>query len=519
MDSDVTRGHASEAERSDARSVERSELSLRRIVDGIPGLVCTMDARGELEFVNQQITDFMGRTLEELRDWRPFLHDEDRDEVVRRWSHSLETGVPYEIEHRIPRADGVFRWFQVRGMPMRDANGSIVRWCVLLSDIDDRKTAEDASRARERELRALVDSFPGMIAVANADGQHEYANKRVMDYVGQTLAEVADLGWLGGIHPDEREAVRDTWLRSVASGEPMDVDHRWRRFDGVYRWFHARVEPLRDDDGKIVRWYGLLVDVDDRRRAEETLRRSEAQLAHVARVTTMGELTASIAHEVNQPLTAIVNNANACLGLLPESLPQLHEVREALHDIVDDGDRASAILARVRQLVKKAPIERALLDLADVVADVLAITAHESARRDVTVRLELADDLPPVLGDRVQLAQVLLNLVVNGMDASTHVGDARRVLVVRGLSTMRDGATRVVLRVEDAGIGLPREAIDRLFEPFYTTKPDGMGMGLAISRSIVDAHGGRLWVEPNTNAGTIVAFDLPAAAATTVDRA
>ncbi|MBY0276901.1 PAS domain-containing protein [Candidatus Binatia bacterium] len=502
----------------DDRSPERSEPSFRQIVDGIHGLVCTMDARGELEFVNQQIVDFTGRTFEELRDWQPLLHEEDRDEVVRRWSHAVATGLPYESEHRIPRADGVFRWFHVRGMPMRDASGSIVRWCVLLVDIDDRRSAEEVSKARERELRLLIDSFPGMVAVASADGQHEYANKRVMDYVGQTLAEAAGLGWLGGIHPDDREAVRAAWLRSVASAEPMDVQHRWRRFDGVYRWFHARVEPLFDENGRVIRWYGLLVDVDDRKRAEETLRRSEAQLAHVTRVTTMGELTASIAHEVNQPLTAIVNNANACLGLLPESMPDLHEVREALRDIVDDGDRASAIIARVRRLVKNAPFESVLLDLRDVVHDVVTLATHESTRRAVTVRVDLADDLPPVVGDRVQLAQVLMNLVVNAMDAMTTADEPRRVLVVRGRRAMHDGAARVALHVEDAGIGLSREAMERLFEPFYTTKANGLGMGLAISRSIVDAHGGRLWVEPHPDAGTIVSFDLPVATAMTADR-
>lgn len=478
-----------------------------------------MDTRGELEFVNQQIIDFTGRTFEELCDWRPLLHEEDRDEVVRRWSNVVATGLPYDIEHRIQRADGVYRWFHVRGMPMRDASGSIVRWCVLLVDVGDRKSAEEASKARERELRLLLDNFPGMVAVASADGRHEYANKPVMDYVGQTLAEVEGLGWLGGIHPDEREAVQQAWLRSVASGEPMDVHHRWRRFDGVYRWFHARVEPLCDEHGSVIRWYGLLVDVDDRKRAEETLRRSELQLAHVTRVTTMGELTASIAHEVNQPLTAIVNNANACLGLLRAAASKLDEVREALRDIIEDGERASAIIARVRRLVKKAPFESALLDVKDVVNDVVALAAHESTRRGVIVRVELANDLPPVVGDRVQLAQVLLNLVVNGMDAMATADERRRVLVVRGRRAMHDGAARVVLHVEDAGTGLSREAMDRLFEPFYTTKANGMGMGLAISRSIVDAHGGRLWVEPNPDAGTIVSFDLPEATAMKADRA
>ena len=485
-----------------------AEQSSRLIVDGIPGFVCTMGATGEVEFVNQRMLDYMGRTIEELRDWRPLLHEDDRDHVVSQWSRSVETGLDYDVEHRIPRADGVYRWFQVRGVAMRDAGGRIVRWYVLLTDIDDRKRAEDASRESARELRLLVDGFPGMIAVANAEGQHEYANKRAMDYVGQTLAEAANLGWLGSIHPDERESVRSAWLRAVSRKEPMDVNHRWRRFDGVYRWFHARVEPLLDEHGRVIRWYGLLVDVHDRRLAEEALRRSQAELAHATRLTTLGELTASIAHEVNQPLTAIANNAATCLGLLPES-QHLDEVRDALTDIVADGERASAIIARVRQLVKKAPFESAALDLREVVSDVLMLASHESAGRGVAVRTELADDLPRVFADRVQLQQVLLNLLVNGMDAMSTVDESRRVLVVRGVCGTLDGAARAVLSVEDAGVGLPREAMERLFEPFYTTKANGMGMGLAISRSIVDAHGGRLWTEPKRGAGTIFSFDLP----------
>jgi hypothetical protein len=226
-------------------------------------------------------------------------------------------------------------------------------------------------------------------------------------------------------------------------------------------------------------------------------------------VTTLGELTASIAHEVNQPLTAIANNAAACLALLPESGRRLDELRDALADIVADGDRASAIIARVRQLVKKTPFKSAVLELKDVVTDVVALASRESTGRGVTIRTELADDLPPVVADRVQLQQVLLNLLVNGMDAMSAVDESRRILVVRGVCGTRDGSARAILSVEDAGTGLPREATERLFEPFYTTKTNGMGMGLAISRSIVDAHGGRLWTEPKRDAGTIFSFDVP----------
>jgi PAS domain S-box-containing protein len=614
------------------RSAE--EATFRLIVDSIPGFVSTMSAAGEVEFVNQRILDYMGTTLEELRDWGVTLHEDDRARVIHQWSRSVETGQPYDVEHRIRRADGVYRWFHVRGLALRDTEGRIVRWYVLLADIDDRKRAEETLEESERTLRLLIESIPGMIAVSGADGDLEYVNQRLLDFVGTELADLTNLGWTRVLHPEDAGAVVDDWRHSLETGQPLDVTFRIRRADGVYRWFHSRmepllsdqgrivrwyalfwdvderkqaeaalqaseralrllvdtlpgmvsvasaegtheysnrrvsdflgkelrnvgyrydihpddlaavgnewrrctkageamdltyrlrrfdgvyrwvncrVEPLLDEQGNIVRWYALLVDVDDQKKAEEALRTSQAALAHVTRVVTMGELTASIAHEVNQPLAAVVNNANACLGLLPDDVPHLEEVRNALGDIVGDADRASAVLARVRQLAKRAPFESTRLDLREVVADVLALARHESATRRVTIRTELPDELPPVLGDRVQLQQVLLNLVVNGLDAMSAVEESERMLTIGGRCETRAGMPEVVLSVQDAGIGFAAAGMGRLFEAFYTTKPQGMGMGLAISRSIIAAHGGRLWAEPNRGPGATFVLSLPAA--------
>ncbi len=236
----------------------------------------------------------------------------------------------------------------------------------------------------------------------------------------------------------------------------------------------------------------------------------------------MGELTASIAHEVNQPLTAVVNNANACISLLDPAaqLPcesaaggasNLEEVRDALTEIIDDTNRASAVIARVRQLAKKAPFERTLLNLSEVISDVCALARYESASRRVTMRTDLSEDLPPVSGDRVQLQQVLLNLVMNGMDAMNTVEESRRVLIITGRRQTRIGRLGALLGVQDAGTGFKPAELDRLFEAFYTTKPHGLGMGLTICRSIIEAHGGRLWAEPNQGPGATFLFTLPAA--------
>jgi C4-dicarboxylate-specific signal transduction histidine kinase len=241
------------------------------------------------------------------------------------------------------------------------------------------------------------------------------------------------------------------------------------------------------------------------------VRKTHAQLAHVTRVTALGELAASVAHEVNQPLTAIINNANACLALLPTGVGELDEVCKALAEIADDADRASAVLARIRGLVKKSPLEKARLHLRDVVSAVLVLVRPEAAARRVTVQAQIPEDLPLTFGDRVQLQQVLLNLVMNGMDAMNSVEEQKRLLLISGRRDAYDGWPAATISVKDFGIGLKAEEMERLFDAFYTTKPQGMGMGLAISRSIVEEHGGRLWAEPNKGPGATFLFSLPAA--------
>ncbi len=287
--------------------------------------------------------------------------------------------------------------------------------------------------------------------------------------------------------------------------------------DGSVIYLATSGRPMFDANGRFLGYRGVSSDVTVAVRAEQTekaLRLAQAELAHVTRVTTLGEVTASFAHEVNQPLAAIVNNANACLGLLPSGRSDLAEVREALTDIVGDGERASAIIQRVRALATRSPSEKAPLQLRDVVADVAALAASESAARRVTIRADVAADIPVVAGDRVQLQQVLLNLVVNGMDAMSGVAEPERLLEIRGRADTCDGAQVATISVVDHGIGLEAEQMGRLFEAFYTTKPNGMGLGLAISRSIIEMHGGRLWAEQNQGQGASFTFSVPAAAST-----
>jgi PAS domain S-box-containing protein len=372
-----------------------------------------------------------------------------------------------------------------------------------------RKSFREIEALRD-QLRLIIDTIPGLIWSAFPDGSVDFANRRWLEYTGLSLEDARGRGWESAVHPEDAARLEE-WRQVLATGQPVESEFRLRRADGEYRWVLTRAMSLRNELGNIVKWYGTSTDIEQLKRAEENARKMHAQLAHVTRLTTLGELAASIAHEINQPLTAITNNGNACLDLLPSGTPEVDEVREALSDIVNDADRASAVLARIRALAKKAPLEKRRLDLREVVSPVLILAKHESATRRVSMRADVPEDLPFVLGDRVQLQQVLLNLVMNGMDAMNSVAEEKRILLISGRRCLYDGEPAATIRVQDFGIGLKPEEWDRVFDAFYTTKPQGMGVGLAISRSIIEEHGGRLWAEPNQGPGTTFLFSLPAA--------
>jgi C4-dicarboxylate-specific signal transduction histidine kinase len=278
----------------------------------------------------------------------------------------------------------------------------------------------------------------------------------------------------------------------------------------MYRWCVSSALPLRDWEGRILKWYGSVVDLHDWKQAQESLRSREAELAHITRIMTMGEITSSIAHEINQPLGAIVNYGNACLRLIKTGSAEITDIAAALSEIVDDANRASAIIAQIRALSKKALPEMAVLEVKDLVAEILPLVRHELDRRRIVLKTVLSDNLSPVLGDRIQLEQVLLNLVMNGMEAMHQIPEDCRHLSIAAQSQVSDGKALILITVMDSGIGLSAEDLPRLFETFYTTKAEGMGMGLAISRSIVEAHDGRLWATPNTGPGATFQFVLPA---------
>ena len=633
------------AERRRAEAALRdSERESRLIVDSIPGLVALLTATGDVDVVNRQLLEYFGQPLEELRQWgtNGTVHPEDLPHVAEVFSRSVATGTPYEIVQRLRRADGVYRWIQNSGVPVHDPAGRVVRWCVLLTDVDGRKRAEDAIRTSERNLQLIIDSIPAAAWSTRADGSAEFFSQHYLDYVGLQPDQTRGWGWTAAVHPDDVTGLVETWHRIMASQALGEAEARLRRHDGTYRWFLFRVNPLRDESGAIVRWYGTHTDIDDRRRAEEALRRSEAfliegqhlagmgnfswrvttndiewseplyrifefepgtpvtldriaaqvhredlplmqdmvaragrgesafeyaprlvmpdgsvkhlhlvahrawdeqsgieyigavqdvtqrraaeealsqaraELTRVARAMSLGTLTASIAHEVNQPLSGIITNASTCLRMLASEPPDVDGARETARRTIRDGNRAADVITQLRALYSKKDFAVEPMDLNEVTREVIALSMGELQRNHVVLRLELAEDLPTVDGDRVQIQQVVLNLLRNASDAMVGVDDRARLVVI---NTGQDDGDRVRLTVRDAGVGLDRESMDKLFDAFFTTKLEGMGIGLSVSRSIIERHNGRLWAEPNDGPGATFSFAIPRGLAAAVAKA
>jgi C4-dicarboxylate-specific signal transduction histidine kinase len=305
-------------------------------------------------------------------------------------------------------------------------------------------------------------------------------------------------------HPEDR--AEEEWRAAFAAGQPFEKEARLRRADGAYRWFLLRAMPLRDEQGSIVKWYGTTTDIEDRRRTEEALQEAQDKLAHVTRTQAMGELAAAIAHEVNQPLTAIVTNGHFSLRHLESASPNADELRTAITEIVNDATRASAVISRIRGLLTKGTPRKTDLDVNRIIQEVISLLRNELSRNRISLQSDLTSGLPRVPGDPVQLQQVLINLIMNAVEAMRTSTGRPRELLIRSAGKP-DG---VLVQVQDSGPGIEPELRDRIFEPFFTTKGEGTGMGLSISRSIIESHGGQLSLLPASR-GALFQFALPVA--------
>jgi len=541
---DVTESKLAEA------APRESEREWRRIVDSIPGLVATLTPAGEVEGVNNQVLEYCGRTLEELKQWgtSDTVHPEDLPRVIEVITQSMASGDPYEIEERIRRFDGVYRWFQVRGLPLRDSNGRIVRWYDLLTDIDDRKRAEAQLAGEKRLLEMVASSCPltdvltalcRFVEVTSADC---HCGVYLIDWSGPRFRNGAvpslpatfndptdglpvrrEIGPCGQAALFRQQVIAidletdPLWQGSAI--RPLALAHGIRshwstpiyardgRVLGTFAIFHREpASPTRVQQDLIAQVTHIASIAIERALSEAALDKLRSELAHVTRVMSLGALTASIAHEVNQPLSGIITNASTCLRMLNADPPNVDGARETARRTIRDGNRASEVIALLRALFSKKEFTLESVDLNEATREVTALSLSDLQRNRVMLQFELADDLPAVRGDRVQLQQVILNLLRNASDAMAGVDDRPRQLRIR---TELDAANRVRLTVQDVGVGFDPQNVDKLFAPFYTTKTDSMGIGLSISWSIIERHHGRLWAAPNDGPGATFSFSIP----------
>jgi PAS domain S-box-containing protein len=616
--------------------LHRSERELRDVVDTIPAIVWSTLPDGSNAYINKRFVEYTGSSAEQMAGsgWQTLIHPDDLERHAAKWMEAVATGKPHENEVRSRRSDGQYRWQLDRGVPLRDEDGNIVKWYGVTTDIEDRKRAEDKIREQEAELRQFLDLTPQHLFVFGPDGIPLQANRAALEYFGVNIDQLLGVSRINFVHPDDRARFLGEIEKGLLQGLPHEFEARLLRCDGKFRWFLLRRNPFNDEEGHTTRWYGAGTDIEDRKRAEQALQRSEAylaeaqrlsqtgswawnpasgntyyseecyrvlgfvpgeetpppletiiqrihpddqaqcrervekairdkvdfeldyrivhadkrvrdihcvchtvldrsgdlvelvgtviditerkaaeqereklrlleaDLAHTNRVSTLGEMAASLAHEIKQPIAAAITSANSCIEWLAHEPPNLDRARAAAARIDKYGNRAAEIIDRIRSFYKKSPPQRELVDVNGIIQEMLTLLKGEANRYPIAMRTELVAELPEIRADRVQLQQVFMNLMLNAIEA---MKDSGGELTMK--SALQDG--QLQFSVSDTGVGLPTEGVDQMFSAFFTTKPQGSGMGLSISLSIVESHGGRLWATANDGRGATFHFTLP----------
>jgi len=495
----------------DISEKKRAENELRRqkelfqkIFENIPVIIAFRGQDRRIETVNPEFERAMGWTLKEIRGqnldiYALFFPDPDSRQMALDLM-AESTGEWNDL--KVSVKDG--RVIDVATTFLRLSDGSTLG---IGQDITERKRAEAELRESEARFRLVADSAPVLIWMSGTDKLCTYFNKPWLDFTGRSLEQELGNGWAEGVDPEDLQRCLDTYIQSFDRREAFRMEYRLRRHDGEFRWVLDIGAPRFNPDGSFAGYIGSCIDVTEKRRAEEQLRQAQENLARVSRVIAMGELAAAIAHEVNQPLGAVVTNASASLRWLAGQPPNLGEAREAIDRTVRDANRASEVIVKIRALLQKVPPQMEQLDVNVVIREVLTLADNELLRSGIAVQTDLAPDVPKVFGDRVQLQQVLLNLILNGIDAMRTITHRPRELRIKS-ATHPDG---VLIQVHDSGDGVNPEQANHIFDPFFTTKPQGIGIGLSVGRSIVEAHGGRLWFTPGASHGVVFQFTVPKA--------
>ena len=498
---------------SEARLAE-TQRELQQMIDTIPILVVCYSTDARRDFVNAAWKQYTGLSDEAAlgTDWSIVAHPDDFAAGEKMWRDTLAKGEPVHTEVRFRRADGQYRWFAVDRVALRDDSGKVIKWYGTAYDIEERKRAEQALRESEAKFRDFAETASDWFCEMGPDYKFTLLSENAF---GSGAAD--RIGTACWDHALDLETEPEKWRllqETVFARKPFrDFVYRGMSSDGSAMYVRASAKPLFDPSGEFRGYRGTCTDVTalrtieaEARNNERRYREAQLELAHANRVATTGQLTASITHEVNQPLTAAVTYALAARRWLGAEPPNFRETDDALALVVKEGKRAGEVVGRIRALIKKAPPRKDTVAINDAIIEVIALTRTEATHNSVSVRMQLAEDLPPVLGDRVQLQQVLLNLILNAIEAMRETGEAERELLI----STRHEPDGVSVEVRDSGPGFAPAALERVFEAFYTTKSGGLGLGLSICRSIIEAHDGRLWARPNAPRGAIFGFIAPA---------
>jgi two-component system, LuxR family, sensor kinase FixL len=504
------------ARQQSERAVRESEERFHHMADSAPVMVWIAGPDGRRTYVNQRWLDFTGRRLDDelSESWVADVHPNDQPDLTKTLSAAVTAGRAFTIEYRLRRRDGEYRWVLNHGVPRRADGGVLVGYVGSTVDVTQLRVAQRAMLETDLLRSAIFGALHGHVAALDKSGRiiavnHawgrfalENGGNPVRVSIGASYLDVCRKAAAAG----DRDAGRilEALKAVLAGGTPVEIEYACHT-PGGERWFEMTVEPLRRHEGGALVTH---VDVTRRHQAEEEAQRQREELAHVLRTATLGELAASLAHEINQPLAAIVANAQATrrgLGGSPVARP---DIVEALSDIVDDAKRASQVIRRLRALFRKEPVLRRPVDVNELVDDVVGLLRHDTERHRITVHRAVGQGLARIPGDAIQLQQVFLNLLVNAREAIAITETGPRVIAI-GTTTCAGGGVAVSIR--DSGIGAKDADLERIFDHFVTTKPDGLGMGLAISRSIVQAHGGRIWATVNDDRGLTLHVELPEA--------
>ncbi|HVO84458.1 MAG TPA: PAS domain S-box protein, partial [Syntrophobacteria bacterium] len=494
--------------RAAKKSLKKAKQKYRAIFEGALEGIYETSPQGQSLTANPALARMLGYDSPE--DVTSFIKDaanqvwvnpSERAEYIRLLE---KQDVVRGFECQFQRKDGTKIWVSLNTRRVCGPDGQTLFYSGFIEDITERKRAEEALRASERQLRLMADSLPVLIAYIDREQRYRFNNLAYAGWFGISVDALKGASIRDVLGDKAYEAVRGYVERALA-GEEIEFETELTTRDGSTRYVRALYVPHVDERGGVLGFYALVHDVTEHRRADLEIQRQRDELAHVSRVSTLGELTASLAHELHQPLAAIMSNAQAALRFLAQDEPDYQEIRDILEDIVADDRRATEVIQRLRLLLRRARREPTPLAINELIGDVLTLLRRETFLRGIAIEVHLDGDLPLVGGDRVQLQQVLLNLVLNAADAMADGEPAYRKLIIR---TERDDEGKVRVAVRDFGPGLDGQNLHRIFEPFYTTKPEGLGMGLAICRSIVEAHGGQLWASNNPDRGATFVFTI-----------